>query len=171
MHDNSMNLMREFVEKYGVRKGTVIDVGGLDINGCYRGLFPEAEYIGVDIVEGKNVDMIMDSDEWNKTKDADVVISGQTLEHVADIPKLLCSIFNVLKPGGLLCVIVPSAGPRHDYPIRVGHFSGEQVTELVGDAGFETLECTVSQAEPFRDVRCIARKRIKEFPKNANWPT
>jgi len=167
MHDNSMNLMREFVEKYNIRFGTVVDVGSQDLNGNYRGLFAGMEYIGVDIVEGKNVDVIMDSEQWQAIKGVDVVICGQTLEHVADIPKLLSSIFNVLKPGGLLCMIAPSAGPPHDYPIWVGHFSREKMAQIIEDAGFETIDCIVSPSEPFRDVRCIARKVIKET-KRAN---
>lgn len=162
MHENSMNLMRDFVEKYDVRKGTIIDIGSLDICGNYRGLFPGAKYIGVDIIPGGNVDVIMESDAWYAIKNADAVISGQTLEHVADIPKLMSSIFDVLKPGGLICIIAPSAGPPHDYPIWVGHFSIEKMSGIVEKAGFEVLECTVSNVEPFRDVRCIARKNTEE---------
>ncbi len=162
MHENSMNLMREFIEKYDVRKGTIIDIGSLDICGNYRGLFPEAKYIGVDIIPGGNVDVIMESDEWYAIKNADVVISGQTLEHVADIPKLLSSIFDVLRPGGLLCIIAPSAGPAHDYPIWVGHFSVEEMSKIVIKAGFEILDCIISDVEPWKDVRCIARKKDKK---------
>jgi len=160
MHQNSMNLMQEFVDKYNVKSGTVLDIGSMDLNGSYKGLFPEdlVKYIGVDIAEGKNVDIIMDSPEWKKIKDADCAICGQTLEHVANIPKLMDSLFEALKPGGLLCMIAPSAGPPHDYPIWVGHFSDEYMADIVKKAGFEVLECMTSQVEPFRDVRCIARK-------------
>ena len=164
MHDNSMDLMRDFIEKYNVKNGRVVDIGSLDLNGNYRGLFPDAEYVGVDIVEGENVDVVMDSNEWQAIKNVDLVISGQTIEHVANIPKLLSSIFNILRPGGLLCVIAPSAGPSHDYPIWVGHFSVEEMSTIVTKAGFEILDCIITPVEPFRDVRCIARKRGKELP-------
>lgn len=153
-----MALMRNFVEKYGIKTETVVDIGSYDVNGNYRGLFPEAIYLGVDIVPGPNVDIIMDSKEWNELKDIDVVISGQTLEHVADIPKLMDSIFKVLKPGGLLCIIAPSEGPPHNHPVWVGNFSIERMTKAVEAAGFEITSCIISPVLPFNDNRCIAIK-------------
>ena len=158
MHQNSVNLMRDFLEKCTMELKTVVDIGSLDMNGTYRPMFPNSKYIGVDIVPGKNVDVIMDSPEWDEIEDVDCVVCGQTLEHVADIPELMNSIFNILRPGGLLCMIAPSAGPPHDYPIWVGHFTAESMGKLIEDAGLEVIESVVSEVEPFRDVRCIARK-------------
>ncbi len=158
MHGNSMILMQQFVERYGFQGASVVDVGSYDVNGTYRGLFSGGKYTGADIRIGPNVDVIMDSPEWQVLTGADAVICGQTLEHVADIPVLMTSIFDVLKPGGLLCMIAPSAGPSHDYPIWVGLFSVERMTETVISAGFEIIDCTVSDVEPFRDCCCVARK-------------
>lgn len=157
MHDNSMAIMKKFVEEYDVSKTSVVDIGSFDVNGNYRGFF-KGKYTGVDIQPGPNVDVIMDSEEWANMKDVDLVISGQTLEHVADIPKLMASIFNVLKPGGLLCIIAPSQGERHDYPIWVGNFSIERMTEAVEGAGLEVISCTLSDVAPFYDNCCVARK-------------
>jgi len=161
MHPNSMVIMKEFVEKYKIKSETVVDVGSYDINGTYKSLFPEAKYIGADNTLGPNVDVIMDSPEWDELSDVDYVISGQTLEHVADIPKLMASIFRVLKSGGILCMIVPSEGPRHDYPIWVGNFSKERMTECVESAGFEVIDCIISPVPPFNDNCCVARKPEK----------
>jgi|SRR3972149_5763519 len=158
MHDNSMKIMKEFVKEYNIQKETVVDVGAYDINGTYKSLFPKAKYIGVDTSLGPNVDIVMDSDKWKQLKDIDLVISGQTLEHVADRVSFMTSIFNVLKLGGLLCVIAPSAGEAHYYPIWTGNVSREQMVKYVSDAGFEVLSCTISDVEPFRDNCCIARK-------------
>jgi len=159
MHKNSLILMKEFADKFEV-KGTVVDIGSYDINGNYKSLFPDAEYVGVDIQAGPNVDVLMGSEEWKELKDVDTVIMGQTLEHVADIPGLMAEISRVLKPGGLLCIIAPSEGPRHDYPIWVGNFSKERMEEAVTSAGFEIIECKLSDEAPFFDNRCIARKPI-----------
>lgn len=168
MHDNSMTIMKKFVEEYGVSGATVVDIGSYDVNGNYRGLFVGG-YTGVDIQAGPNVDVLMDSSEWKKLKDVDVVISGQTLEHVADIPKLMASIFSVLKPGGLLCMIAPSQGERHDYPIWVGNFSVERMTEAVEGAGFEIISCTLSDVAPFYDNCCVAKKpEVVDAPKKAS---
>jgi SAM-dependent methyltransferase len=158
MHENSMRLMSKFVKKYALEKATVVDIGSQDLNGTYRDLFLGNKYIGVDIVEGLNVDMIMGSKEQKALKDIDAVISGQTLEHVADIPALMADIFNMLKSGGLLCIIAPSIGERHDYPIWVGNFSKERMTKIVSDAGFEIIDCTISDITPFKDCCCVAKK-------------
>ena len=157
MHDNSMKIMAEFAEEYDV-KGTVVDIGSYDINGTYKSLFPNSKYIGVDTNPGPNVDVIIDSPEWDKLKNVDVVISGQTLEHVADIPKLMTSIFNVLKVGGIACIIAPSAGEAHYYPIWTGNVSKEQMMKHFQDAGFEVISCTISEVGPFLDNCCIGKK-------------
>lgn len=158
MHDNSMKIMKEFVKEYNIQKETVVDVGAYDINGTYKSLFPKAKYIGVDTNIGPNVDIIMDSDEWKKLKDIDLVISGQTLEHVADRVALMNSMFNVLKPGGVICIIAPSAGEAHYYPIFTGNVSKDEMVGLVTGAGFEIISCTISNIPPFLDNCCIARK-------------
>lgn len=158
MHDNSMRLMQEFVEEYGLENAVVLDFGSQDFNGSYRGLFPGNGYIGVDVVKAPNVDVIIGSVLWCLMGQVDAVISGQTLEHVADIPKFMSDIDTKLKPGGLLCLIAPSAGPEHHYPIWAGHFPKERMEQSFMDAGFEVIECTVSPVEPYRDCRCIGRK-------------
>lgn len=158
MHDNSMILMKEFVERYELESATVLDFGSQDFNGSYRGLFPGGGYIGVDVVKAPNVDVIIGSALWGLMGQAGAAVSGQTLEHVADIPKFMTDVDAKLKPGGLLCLIAPSAGPEHFYPIWSGHFPQERMEQIVRDAGFEVIECTVSDVEPYRDCRCIARK-------------
>lgn len=157
MHANSMTLMNEFIEKYDLQKATVVDMGSYDINGTYRDLV-SGIYIGADIIYGPNVDMIVGSIGWGALKDVDAVISGQTIEHVADIPKFMADIYGILKPGGLLCIIAPSAGPPAHYPIWVGLFSEERMSEVVTAGGFEILSCTVSDVGMFNDTCCVARK-------------
>ena len=152
--------MQEFISVYGenFKGGTVIDIGSRDYNGSYRTLFTESIYIGVDIAAGLNVDMLMGSTEWNALQNVDAAISGQTFEHVADRPQLMGSIFNVLKSGAMVCIIVPSEGPQHDYPIWTGNISRDQLSELVTSAGFAVLDLKVSNVPPWNLVRCIARK-------------
>ena len=157
MHPNSMTIMKTFVEEHQAQDMTVVDIGSYDINGTYKEFFT-GDYIGVDIIAGPNVDIIMGSEEWNNLSKIDLVISGQTLEHVADIPKLMSEIYKVLKPNGLLYIIAPSTGPRHDYPIWVGNFSIERMSEVVVAAGFEIISCTISPVEPFNDCCCLAKK-------------
>lgn len=160
MDQTSMDMMSEFITEHGdsFKGGTVVDIGSQDLNGSYRELFNESNYIGADIAKGLNVDILMDSDEWKKLKDVDAVISGQTFEHIADRPAMMKTIYNVLKPGGFICIISPSAGPRHDYPVWTGNISGEMLTDLATDSGFTVLDIKVSDEEPWHLTRCIAQK-------------
>lgn len=169
MHDNSMKIMEAFVKEYNIQKETVVDVGAYDINGTYKSLFPKAKYIGVDTAPGPNVDIVIGSDEWKDLKDIDYVISGQTLEHVANRPEFMAGIFDILKVGGILCIIAPSAGEAHYYPIFTGNVSETEMRELVTTAGFEVIACTISDVAPFMDNCCIACKLevIKPIAKKA----
>ena len=157
MHQNAMVLMEQFVAQNKI-SGTVVDMGSYDVNGNYRHLFEGASYIGVDIGAGPNVDMIVGSEEWEKLANVDFVISGQTIEHVADIPAFMSGIYRILKPGGVLCIIAPSEGPPHHYPIWAGNFPEERMRQVVREGGFEILSCTISDAPPFNDCCCIAKK-------------
>ncbi len=161
MHDTSLHTMRIFIEENGLRDGkTIVDIGSYNINGSYRSLFDgsQSKYIGVDIIPGPNVDILIDSPKWKALKNVDAVISGQTFEHVVDIPLLLNQINKILKSGGLLCVIVPSQGPAHSYPIFRGNFTVEEMSGLVSDAGFIVDSCTITQVPIWFDCCCIAHK-------------
>jgi hypothetical protein len=157
MDAESRMLMQGVIAEYGFGAGIVVDIGSYDVNGTYRDLI-SGTYIGVDIVPGPNVDVLMGSTEWKDLWDVDAVISGQTLEHVADIPALMDGIQGVLKPGGILCIIAPSDGPGHDYPIWVGNFPEERMREVVGAGGFEIISVTTSQTPPWKLCCCVARK-------------
>ncbi len=160
MHYSSLVKMAEFKVFHEIDGKTVVDIGSRDINGTYKTLFPDAEYIGVDIVPGENVDVIMGSKEWDELEDIDIVISGQTLEHVEDRPKFMADIYDILKPGGLICIIAPSAGPSHEPP-WYGNVSEEDMIDLVSEAGFSIQSCTINPIEPWKDCYCIAIKEKK----------
>ena len=160
MHYSSMVKMGRFAAEHDQEGQTVVDIGSLNINGTYRDLFPKSTYIGVDIVKGPNVDVIMGSKEWDDLKNVDVIISGQTLEHVEDIPKFMKSIFDVLKIDGMLCIIAPSDGPVHEPP-WFGNISKKQMIKIVSDAGFKVLSCDIHPVGPWRDNCCIAIKEKK----------
>jgi len=100
----------------------------------YKSMFtqqPSWEYVGVDIQDGYNVDVVLeDPYVWNELEDDsfDVVISGQCLEHV-EFPWLtIKEIARVMKNEALCCIIVPSVGPVH-------------AVKECGIEGFDMLDC------------------------------
>ena len=122
MDRSSFELMQWFVKSYLKDEvTTILDVGSMDINGTYKPAFtnPKWKYFGLDIEDGKNVDLVALSPyEYPIDDDVyDVVISGQTGEHVEDIYAWADELIRVLKPGGLLYVAIPAAWNEHRYPV------------------------------------------------------
>ncbi|MGA2912008.1 MAG: methyltransferase domain-containing protein [Methanoregula sp.] len=118
--------MEKFVETYLTSKKSekliILDIGSLDVNGSYKGLFtnPGWKYCGIDSSPGKNVDIVLsDPYSWKNIPSnyADVIISGQSFEHIEYIWLTMKEISRVLKPQGLACIIAPSSGPEHKYPM------------------------------------------------------
>lgn len=177
MHITSMRNMRKLVEKYLDEKTKlkILDVGSLDLNGSYRHLFdkPKWKYIGADIEEGRNVDIVLsDPYIWKEfgDKSFDVVITGQTLEHVAIFWDIMKEMKRVLKDGGYLFMIAPSFGATHQKP-DFYRFGASGFSALISYVGLEELECFTDNVKPWFDTVAAARKpetevREKEIEKD-----
>ena len=92
------------------RGGRVLDVGSLDLNGSTRDLFDGSEYIGLDLGEGKGVDVVSIAHEYEPESPFDVVISTEMLEHDIHWRMTLPKMVEFCRPGGL--VVMTCAGPR-----------------------------------------------------------
>ena len=123
MHESSYNEMKRFTERYldHDRELSVLDVGSLDVNGSYRDLFdnPKWNYTGLDIVHGKNVDIVSKDAYRYPFPDGafDVVITGSVIEHVEDMHTFVRELTRVMKPSGIMCIIAPWAWDEHKYPV------------------------------------------------------
>jgi len=143
--------MQEFVSTYlaGMDRAAleIIDLGAhsVDDSSTYRALFdvPGWRYRGLDVVAGANVDIaVADPYAWKELADAsiDVVISGQTLEHV-EFPWLtVAEIARILRPGGVACLIAPASGPEHRYPVDCWRIYPDGMKALARHAGLRDVE-------------------------------
>jgi len=139
MHDNSFNLMKFFVGKY-INKNkniNILDVGSLDINGTYKPLFENNswKYIGLDLIEGKNVDIVSENLYRYPFEDEsfDVVVSGNCLEHVKDIFLWVKECGRLLKNNGFLCIISPNSIHYHPEPIDCWRVRVDGMRYLLSD--------------------------------------
>lgn len=127
----------------------VLDVGSMgDRATSYRALFgpPAFEYVGLDLVEGSNVDFVpSDPYSWDSLprESFDVVISGQTFEHNPYFWITAAEIARVLVPGGLVVIIAPSKGPVHRHPFDCWRFYPDAWSVLCSYVGLELLESYV----------------------------
>ncbi len=82
----------------------VLDVGSLDINGNNRYLFSGCKYTGVDLGEGRNVDIVCTIHDYNPGFLYDFIISTEMLEHDKHLPLSLMKMVHLVKPGGALLI-------------------------------------------------------------------
>jgi SAM-dependent methyltransferase len=134
----------------------VLDVGSVDVNGSYRPLFcdPVWSYIGLDVAAGPGVDIVVaDPYRWSEVPDdsLDVVVSGQALEHIAYPWRTMEEVARVVRPGGLVFIIVPGAGPEHRHPIDCWRFLPDGLRALATWAGLAVLEVGGSERTGFSD--------------------
>jgi len=151
MHRNSINLMTSFRDRYlGNWPGTsVLDVGAKRYRRqrTYRRLFREYKYVGMDMEEGDNVDIVVSKPyRWDEIPDEAyrTVISGQTLEHCEFFWQAFLEMGRVVKKGGVLCVIAPRKAGLHRYPVDCWRFLPDGMRALGNWAQLKTLEAFIS---------------------------
>lgn len=155
MHDSSLKNMDQFIKTYLDKNNDyrILDIGSQDVRNddayTYKALLRnedgqgEWSYIGCDMVPGKNVDVVLESVyHWSRfrTESIDCVISGQALEHIEFFWLTFLEIFRVLKQGGVCCIIVPSAGPEHKYPLDCYRYYPDGLKALCKYVGFDVIE-------------------------------
>jgi len=152
MHASSLENMGRFVARhlapYRGRPTRILDLGSQDICGSYRPLFddPAWEYVGLDLAPGRNVHLVLgDPYHWSALGEAsaDVVVSGQAFEHIEFFWLTMLEIVRVLRPGGLCCIIAPSGGYEHRYPVDCWRFFPDGFRALARYAGLETISAYV----------------------------
>lgn len=96
----------------------VLDIGSLDINGNNQEYFYNCNYIGVDIAESRNVDLISKGHELGFPDSTfDVIISTECFEHDQYYDATIQNIYRMLKPGGLFLFTCATTG-RHEHGTR-----------------------------------------------------
>ena len=146
MHQSSYEKMNLFKEQFLSKKEilTILDIGSQDVNGSYQPIFETKNwsYVGADMVAGSNVDLVLNNAYvWKeiKSNSFDVLISGQTFEHIEFFWITMLEVFRVLKPGGLCCILAPSSGPEHRYPVDCWRFYPDGLAALARCSQLDVL--------------------------------
>lgn len=112
-HPEQKQFFERVREKYprqftGVKS---IDCGSLDVNGSLRMLFNDSWYRGVDIVPGKNVNIVSAIKDLD-IDDIDTVVSGEMLEHDETWAESLQKMYDITKSGGLIAISCAGKGRK-----------------------------------------------------------
>ena len=79
----------------------VLDIGSLDINGNNRFFIDSCNYIGLDVGDGPNVDVVQVAHLYDAPDEVfDLIISTEVFEHDMFYEKSIQNIIRMLKPGG-----------------------------------------------------------------------
>lgn len=120
MHYSAYANAEKFYEKYcknNIQNKKVLDVGSYDVNGTMKPIFEKSQYIGLDMEEGPNVDVVGVSHDIPFGEDEfDIVISSSCFEHDDMFWISFQEMCRVLKPGGYMYIQAPSNGPYHGWP-------------------------------------------------------
>ena len=172
MHKTSYLKMKWFKNKYLNTSADlkILDVGSLDGKGDfnYRDIFDETNwsYTGLDFQDGNNVDIVVtDIYNWFEIDDNayDVIISGQLFQHLEYFWLTISEIERVLKPGGYVCIIVPSAGPKHGGNMpNCYRFHEDGLAAMAKYVDLKVLSAEVNgedDSAPWHDACLVARKK------------
>lgn len=165
MHKSSFDEMERVKVRFlsGV-SGTIVDIGSKDFNGNYKSLFPNMKYIGLDQEYGPNVDKLMksDFDTGLEPFSADLVISGQTLEHCRNPFRLVAEMYRICKTGAYCIIIAPSVFNEHRYPIDCWRFLPDGMDELLKNAGFEVVKSYVTKTKYDNPIKTFIHRHFKD---------
>jgi hypothetical protein len=107
-----LSIKARFPDKFN--SVSVLDVGSMDINGNNRYLFDNYEYTGIDIGEGKNVDLVISGNLFRSDKEFDVIISTECFEHDKFWGATIFNTWMHLKQGGIYLFTCAADGrPEH----------------------------------------------------------
>ena len=120
MHDTALRIGTMVMKTYAdTRQASILEIGAQDVNGSLRETAPRsAEYIGIDIEEGKGVDIVSAPGEaWPVEDDHfDLVMATSVFEHDTAFWRTFVQMCRKAKPGGFVYVSAPSNGKIHRYP-------------------------------------------------------
>jgi SAM-dependent methyltransferase len=112
-HKQQFDFVKSVAHLYpkNFHKANVLEVGSLDINGSVRQFFVDCEYIGIDLGEGKGVDIVCQGQDYDEPSDTfDTVISCECFEHNPDWVLTFVNMWRMTKPGGLIIMSCATTG-------------------------------------------------------------
>jgi SAM-dependent methyltransferase len=111
MHAEAFSYVERFATDEPI---SVLDIGGRNVNGTVRDLFPNADYTALDILPGDGVDIVANAAEWTPDRAYDLIVCTEVFEHTPEWPKILEVAAAACRPGGRIVLTMAGPGrPEH----------------------------------------------------------
>ena len=146
--------LEKFLAKYSSENKLVLDIGCAD--GKYRKYFPNR--IGLDIKEGKGVDVIGDAHNLPfENEKFDMVLCTEVLEHLHSPHIAISEMHRVLKKGGTLILTTRFIFSIHDAPHDYYRFTKYGLKYLLKDK-WQIIE--IQEEASTKDTFAILLQRV-----------
>jgi len=134
--------MGYFRDKYvsKLKDPTILDVGSRKVSArsyrwTYRDVFKDYKYTGMDIIAGRNVDIV----GWeNILGRYDVLVTGQVMEHVKKPWEWLHFLTGYFRT--YICIITPHTCDEHRHPIDTYRYFPDGMRDLFEYARIKEVE-------------------------------
>lgn len=152
---------RDWLAAHARPAATVLDIGGRDINGTVRDLWPDAHWTSVDLEPGPAVDHVGDIRDYHPDVTFDVVVCAEVLEHAEHWRDIIHAAHRLTRPGGTLLLTMAGEGrPPHSAhdggPLQPGeHYANITADELTV-ALTDWHDVTIDQHG--HDLRAVAKR-------------
>jgi hypothetical protein len=145
----------------------VLEYGSRSINGTPRPLLPHADWLGIDLTPGTDVDLVADAADWSTNNRYDLVLCTETFEHTEWWPTVCFKAYDHLEPDGLFlitCATDPrtphSADDGHDLTRRESEYYSNikpyALYDTLRDVGFTIVDLETHATRG--DLYCAARR-------------
>ena len=142
-HENGIDWMLKKFDKSGLK---ILEIGSKEVvgNSLLNKKIKKAEYIGLDIQEGRNVDIVTDAHEMSKLiekNSIDCIYSSSVFEHLYAPWLVAEEVSKILKIGGYICVETHFTYQAHERPFNFFNFSDLGLKVLFNNnLGFDCID-------------------------------
>lgn len=173
MHQQAREFCEQIARETGDPAGTALDIGGRDINGSCRDLWPsmrqwtiiDKETFTVGLFDTDKMRyMLADASVWEPDQEYDLVLCTEVFEHTSEWPKIIDTACKALVTGGLFVITCAGTGRMPHSAIdgaalRPGEYYRNLSAEDLGDAlYFRGFEAKPIYNPHSNDIYCRAVK-------------
>jgi hypothetical protein len=142
---NYVNMQNRFLDKVRAQGGSLLEIGSRARSGnSYRSWFPDnINYVGLDITDGPNVDVVGDAHHMSEILDGkfDFMFSVSVFEHLLMPWKVAIEMNRSMKMGGQALIASHASFPLHDVPWDFWRFSTDAWKAIFNrHTGFTVLD-------------------------------
>lgn len=153
MHPTALRNADKFFKTYAPYKNQtnvqLADIGSQDVCGSIREVCPKnIQYIGVDFVQGKGVDVVLDDPYKLPFENGafDFVVSSSCFEHSEMFWLLFLELLRITKDDGVIYINAPSNAAFHRYPVDCWRFYPDSGHALVKWGQRNGYECELLES-------------------------